>query len=439
MAQCKRYTKVKPSDIKKLVAKFLDECDSPEYQEYILCTSASIKSDTKLVDDWHDAEKSLIVRGIIPTLWDYHVLQEKLRRAKFITEKYYGTAIAEKFCSEILYKDKYPYSFGIKKCVRLDDCTFIENQTVRLDVFFPRKKKVTQSACFSFTRSDLNGVSIACDGKALIRYMQERAHCKTIKETSLIQKFPSQENKYVLVLPDARLTLQEEELIDLDWIINKAWENYVDSTVALESEWKTARFDRLNDEQFVFKLCMIERWFWRAVIDYVNEFDISKGNSDMHIFDAAPGCVKVYVNKNTANLDVGYHLILFPYTDQSVYATDLYLGWEPLNDLIGEPVEISPRKAWCAEYTHNWLFDVLFPTVYQWIKAKQRQKEKTKGIFSIFRKSKPEITYRELHDFCRSHAKTPSRNIGLRITNIFEARELVHTLQSQCMIMITHM
>lgn len=429
VAQCKRYKKVNPNDISSWVDKFLDECDPDEYQEFILCTSASIQSDTKLVDAWHIAEKLLIEKGIVPTLWDYPVLQEKLRRARVITEKYYGTAIAEKFCSEILFQDKYPYSFSTEKCVCISDCTTIENRTIRLDVLLPRKSKVSQSACFMFTRSDLNGVTISCDGKTLVRFMQERAHTKSIKETSLIQELKSSENRYILVLPDARLTLQENEVTDLDWIISKAWDKYVECTTALESDWKTARFDRLNDNSFIFKLCKIERWFWKEIIEYANEFDVSNGNSDMHVFDAAPGCLKVYVNRSTANLDVGYHLILYPHTDDSVYTTDFYLGWEPLSDIVGEPVEISSRKAWCAEYTHNWLFDVLFPAVYRRVKDKHRKRNRS--FLSLVRRPfTKKIDFRELSDFCRSYAKTQNRNIGLRVNNLYEASKLVYTLQS---------
>jgi hypothetical protein len=74
-----------------------------------------VSSDTKLVEAWHKAERKLEEKKIIPTLWDYDVIQEKLRKAKRITEKYYGIEAATRFCSNLPVVDSYPYSYRKKK------------------------------------------------------------------------------------------------------------------------------------------------------------------------------------------------------------------------------------------------------------------------------------------------------------------------------------
>lgn len=427
-AQCKRYKAVSPKNIVDWADKFITESDMDDYQEFILCVSCSVSSDTKLVEAWHKAERELEEKKIIPTLWDYDVIQEKLRKAKRITEKYYGIEAATRFCSNLPVVDSYPYSYRKKKIFSINGLTFIENNTVRLEFSLPTKKKPNIAAAFSFTRTDLNGVTISCDGNSLVRFMQERAHASFISETSLVHVTKTGKPLNILVLPTVRLTLKNEEVTDLDWVIAEGWKRYIEQVKSLEAVWKTARFDLLNKDDFVFKLFKVERWFWSAIIDYTYEFDYANGNSEHHIFDNAPGCLKVYVDNETPILSQGFHLIMYPYFDASVHSTGLFLCWEPLTDIIGEPLYYSSRDAWDAEYTHNWLLDYLLPRVYDWLKEKEQSVRKNR--FSFLNLKKKEPNYRELGNFCISYANSASRNIGLRVRNISEALDLAKTLQN---------
>lgn len=372
------------------------------------------------------AERKLEEHKIIPTLWDYDVILEKLRKARRITEKYYGLEAANRFCTSLPLPIKYPYSYSKKKSLCIDNLAIIENDSVRLEVFLPTEKKPNLTAALSFTRSDLNGVTISCDGKALVKFMQERAHASHIKETSLIQTLNTGNSLNILVLPTVRLTLNNNESNDLDWVIFEAWKRYISEATSIEKKWKTARFDLLKEDHFAFKLFSIELWFWQAIIQYSYEFDYAKGNTEHHIFDNAPGCLKIYVKDETLSLSRGFHLIMYPYSSERVYSTDLFLCWQPLTDIVGEPLTYSSRDAWDAEYSHNWLLDYLFPRVYDWYKNRKSKRKSSLSFLNFKRKTK----YRTLTDICISYANTSNRNIGLRVSNISEALDLANTLQS---------
>jgi hypothetical protein len=124
---------------------------------------------------------------------------------------------------------------------------------------------------------------------------------------------------------------------------------------------------------------------------------------------------------------------MYAHPDNSIYSNNLILGWKPLDDIVGNPVELSPRKAWDAEYTHNWLINYFFPRVYNWAIENESNHKK----ISIFDKSLKEIfipqsptKYRSLENIAWSCTDISKRNIGLRVTNKLEAVNLITELQS---------
>ena len=306
----------------------------------------------------------------------------------------------------------------------------VSNKSLKLDIFTPTETETHLSAGFSFARSDLNGFSLAVQPKFLIDLMQFRSHSENIRDSKHL--FRSDDGKYVFALPYARLTLEPNEVDDLDWIIQEAWPIYYKSALNLEKKWKTIRFPRLDGERSVYELCKVTQWFWDEILDYIRQFDFDAGKSNEHIYDAA-GCLKVYVPSPRGNLDPGYHLIMYAHSDTSSRrSSDLILGWQPLPKIGQEFCEYSPRKAWDADFTHDWLINSFFPKVYDNAIKKSEAAPRSildtpvRHILKPFSSSR----YRPIEEFYYSCATTKMRNFGLRVTKQEEARDLAIHLQS---------
>lgn len=429
VGQCKRVKEVASSDLSNWVDRFLDGDIAPDSDEYILITSHPIRS-TQLIDTWLRLQRKLHTRGIKSELWDYHDLLDRLRDDQATVEIFYGFEKSESFCLKSSGLINYPFSFPEKQILDLGWRKSLSNKSLNLDIFTPTESEPHLSAGFSFARSDLNGLSLAVQSKFLIELMQHRSHSKNIRDSKHL--FESDDGKFLFALPYARLTLEPNEVDDLDWIIKEAWPIYYQSALNLEKKWKTIRFSRLETERHVYELCKVTQWFWDEIINYVSEFDFDNGKSDEYIFDSA-GCLKVYVPSPRASLDPGYHLILYAHSDTSFRkSSDLVLGWQPLPNLSGESSEYSPRKAWDADFTHDWLVNDFFPKVYTNAIKKSEAVSRpfldtpVRQIFKPFSSTK----YRPIEEFYYSCASTKIRNLGLRVTTQKEARDVSIHLQS---------
>ncbi|ENM6633869.1 hypothetical protein AB8J12_002798 [Vibrio vulnificus] len=406
--QCKRYKCVTSRDITKWVDDFIKGKFSNQTSMYILATTFDISSDTKLVDTWHEAQQKLDSLGIRSAMWDQQSILAKLKNAFKITSLFWGDTIAYRFCHKNISENIYPYSYPVKNINKLNNFIYIENNTCRLDLIIPTEKEgIRAGGIFSFSRRDLNGTSFSVEGKALIPLLQVKAHASSLRDTIYLYK---SESKYYLSLSNIRLTLVESEVNDLDWILDKAFYFYLENCNRIEAKFKTKRFERSSSD-FKVKLCEIKKSLWNTIIDYAYAYDIANGDSSDFIYDFAPGCLKVFVDRDTEILDYGYHLIIYPKSSGSMLNDNVILEWEPLNDITGNPVEISKRKAWDAEFTYQWLHTYLFPRVYEWAKDKSAE-DSNKNLIRRFFKKDQESNIPPLDYFIVSSYKSSSRNLG---------------------------
>lgn len=430
VAECKKVADITSSSITSWVDRFLNDEKSKNTEKFILITSYSIGSKPKLLDHWHKESLRFKKNNIATDIWDFSILNQMLRNSHKTVETIYGYIIAEGFCLRSSGQTKYPRSYPEKKIYDLGRMKSIKNRTIQLDIFVPCLEEPHLSGGFSFSRSDLNGFTIAVAPEFLIDLMQHRAHTDSIKNVPQLYEM-DQGKRYVFAMPSARFILEEKEIEDLDWIVTQAWKLYIKAAIELESKWRTLRFNRLEHHRFALELCTVEKWFWHEITRYAHDFDCSNGDTEHYIYDAAK-CIKVYVPEERGNLDAGYHLIMYPHSSCSIYSDNIILAWEPFKNLSGEPVDFSPRKQWDAEYTHNWLMNYFFPRVYN-RGIKNHYKAAKKFLFRhLLDKllSRKETNYRPLSDIVTSYTNISDRNTGLRITSKEEAIDLTQELQS---------
>lgn len=421
--QCKRYKSITAGDIDTWIDGFLKGKFSSQTYMYVLATSFDVSSDTKLVDSWHAAQQKLDSLGIKSVLWDKQTILAKLKNAPKVTSVFWGEQIASRYCHQDLSENKYPYSYAVKNVNVFDNFIHIDNRTCHLDLMVPnRERGIKVGGIFSFARKDLHGTTFSIDGSALVPLMQVKAHSKSLRETTYLHQ---NQDKYYLSLENIRLSLEENEVDDLDWILSEAFSRYSITSKAIESQYKTIRFDRSSSD-FKVQLCEIKKPLWNTIIKYAYAHDIANGEGSNFIFDSAPGCLKVFVNQNTTDLDFGYHLIIYPKPSNSISNDNIILEWEPLNDIAGQPIEITRRKAWDAEYTYQWLHTSLFPKVYQWA-LKQDKKEET-WIKRIFQRGNEDNPL-PLEYFIINSYKPSSRTLGQGARTLDEVSNYTDKLQ----------
>jgi hypothetical protein len=178
-----------------------------------------------------------------------------------------------------------------------------------------------------------------------------------------------------------------------------------------------------------FVLASVERSLWRAMLEFAQEHDVAKGDSAWHIFDGAPGCLKVYTPHQTARLDRGYHAIMYAYDSGDIWLpweSSVSVGWTvPTN--FGVPVDMSARTNWDAEYTHDWLLEEFIPEVLRW-KSTVRQEPSKPGFWNRGTTRPAPAKPQDVADFATSSA------IGLNLRTVpddfDELRACVGALQS---------
>lgn|SRR3990167_786411 len=431
VAECKKVKAATTADIERWIDKFLVGKYSKCTEKYILITSLDFGSDTSLIERWHRLTTKLADKNIDSELWDYKQLLDKLRYSPSTVEEIFGQQVMDRFCLKTSDITKYPSLFPPKEIFKNDRYIAISNGRIRLDLFLPSDNDHTMSCSFNFARSDLNGFSIAVPSEFLIALMQSRAHCRHITDCQYLYD-ALDSHKYVFALPSARLTLNKDDLNDLDWIIVNAWNIYLAETKQLEQSWKTIRFKRIRRSSMVFSLFSIDRAFWREILLYTNTFDYANGSSDDHIYERG-NFVKVYTPDNRANLDPGYHVKLFTYSEADCHNSDLIIGWTPQQRWDSCGTAISSRQAWDAEYTYYWLETALFPKVYEWSKRRHKipiyHSFLNRSIKDLFRKN-DRLNFPSMGNLVFSRTDLMSRGIGERATNLEELRNLVIVLQS---------
>lgn len=173
--------------------------------------------------------------------------------------------------------------------------------------------------------------------------------------------------QYLFVSRSARFHLKDHEVKNLDWVLAAAAEPLLQAMRDLCNSWQVHRFQRIDTQigENFFALARIDRQVWRAMVEFTRIHDVANGNSEWHIFDYAPGCLKVYTSHERDDLEAGYHLFLYPFNDGlhcGLGEDDILVGWEaPLS--VERAKKMGTRAGWDAETAHDWLLRKFVPKV----------------------------------------------------------------------------
>lgn len=375
VAEVKHWEAVKPSNIRNWLNAFLDGQLAKNSRVWILCISTEIEHDYKLVKAWHLAKAELEARDIQAVVWDRGVIEELLRDSPELVERFFSKEIRERFCYTLSMPTEEPKLFRCTYINQSNSRLTAENESVRMEVILPNRASPRASAILSFARSNLEGVSLAIDGKDLVRWLQWAGHPHDPLKSPFTLPL-SDPGRFLLTTPKFQLSLDSTELEQLDWCLRKTWTHYLCAIEALENDWRSLRFRRLSESPDpVHALVSLPRSLWRVVMDYVSKYDYSKGTSDEHIFDASNSVLKVFSPTTTAAMDAGYHLISYAY-DEGVlsghYEPNITICWNP-NNLSELSSAWGPRGQWDAEFTHDWILSTLLPNVRTWYRHEIQQ------------------------------------------------------------------
>ena len=417
VAEVKHWEAVKPSNIRNWLNAFLDGQLAKDSRVWILCVSVDIEHDDKLVKAWHLAKAELESRDIQAVVWDRGVIEELLRDSPKLVERFFSKEIRDRFCYTLSMPTEEPTLFRRTYISQSDSRLTAENESVRMEVILPNRSSPRASAILSFARSNLEGVSLAIDGKDLVRWVQWAGHPHNPLKSPFTLPL-SDPDRFLLTTPKFQLSLVSTELEQLDWCLRQTWTHYLSAIEALENDWRSLRFKRLSESsEPVHALVSLPRPLWRVIMDYVSEHDYSKGESDEHIFDASNSVLKVFSPTTTAAMDAGYHLISYAYDEGGPtgrYEPDITICWNP-NNLRELSSVWGPRGQWDAEFTHDWLFSTLLPNVRGWYRHKTQQElswftnpvEKLTGNVPVF----------ATEEYVFSLARLSVRNIAAAMTS----------------------
>lgn len=166
-----------------------------------------------------------------------------------------------------------------------------------------------------------------------------------------------------------RFYLTKEETSDLCYKIDKLSEYYRKAEDEVISNYNLPQLYRSSRYADGFRILKIDRALWKSVIQFSHEFDVNKGDSTWHIFEAKLGHLTVYSKTDVDDFDAGYHTFLYPEEEEQLSAVSclqdrdsIWIVWKPILYL---EEKFSDRKLWDASFTYNWFVNMLIPKVIE--------------------------------------------------------------------------
>lgn len=377
----KRVEAVSRGNINDWVDRFLAGPHASDARSFYLCTTYRVSEHTELILEWKEVAKRLSDRGINGQLWDHEQLHQLLRKRRDIVSELFGEEVADGFCFQDEPSIELPQDepFRDQYCQVYGHIASLQNLGVACEVALPTMRALSTSASFSFSRRELSGITIAVSGKELVRWMQWSAYANAGVQRPYALPFPGKDGKFIYAGSGARLVLTGDELSQLDWILTNAWAEFQRTSKDVLLPLQCSRFTRIQGTE-AFGLISVPRGLWQVMLEFAMEFDVSKGRSPWNMFDGAPGCLKPYSETASEHFMAGYHAILYAYHESGIWLPweeRVLIGWTPPTDIGGKPQSISPRGAWSAEFTHDWLRDEFIPEVLRWHVQRQTPRRKS--------------------------------------------------------------
>lgn len=428
----KRWAHISRGDISAWVNKFIFGPHAADARKFVVCTTFNVFEVTELALEWKECTKLLAEHKIDGDLWDGAKIHGLLRRRHPIVSELFGNDIADRYCVPDFNAPSEPLerTFEAMRVGDFGRTLSLQNVSIACEVLMPNEDEISTGAILSFARRDLSGISISISSKQLVQWMQWRAHARADETRPYAVPKVGDTSRVVLITNSARLILNQEEIRHLDWVLHTAWDSFYKTAMKQLTRYRCGRFKRLQGSTGPYVLASVERSMWRAMLEFALQHDVANGSSPWHIFDGAPGCLKVYTQRITDRLDAGYHAIMYAYGTESIWLpweTSVAIGWEiPTN--FGAAVNLSARTNWDAEFTHDWLLEEFIPQVLRW-KNGGRQGQPNKPV--LWRKS---ATRSIQHRAVDVSSVASSSAIGLSLRTVPEdfdgLRACVEALQS---------
>lgn len=369
----KRYLEIRRGQMTAWVDKFLSGPHVADARQFILCTTFNAFEIPELVSEWKACARRLADHEVNADLWDGTKVHSLLRHRRDVVAELFGDQVASRFCvgASDQPPDPSATSFLGQHMSRSGRSLTVQNTSIWCDVQLPVDQGMSTGATLQFARSELSSISISVVGSEFVRWMHWRNSAPHDASRPYAAAAADGTGRYALMAGAARLMLTSEEVRHLDWILRVAWDAFHDCAKRQLALYRACGFRRLLGSSGPFVLASVDRALWRAMLDFAEAHDTDSGAGDWHIFDAAPGCLKVYTSRTTRTLDRGYHAILFAYNTDGTWLPwerSVVIGWEPPAAQEGEG-PISSRGWWDAQFTHDWLMQELLPQVVRWAQS----------------------------------------------------------------------
>lgn len=217
----KRWARVSKGDITAWVEKFLAGRHAADARKFVLCTTFNVFEVTELALEWKECEKRLAAREIEGHLWDGVQIHRLLRHRRSIVSELFGDEVADRYCVADFHAPEDPsvQEFEDERICVCGRTLSLQNVSVACEVLLPSDDEMSAGAILSFARRDLSGISISISGKELVRWMQWRVHAASDDERPYAVPMIGDSTRVMLVANSARLALNQEEILDLDWVL----------------------------------------------------------------------------------------------------------------------------------------------------------------------------------------------------------------------------
>ncbi|SDI70756.1 hypothetical protein SAMN04487926_12264 [Paraburkholderia steynii] len=384
MAQCKRVKTISPSLLSGWLAGFRASTSAKRCETYLLCVASRVTK-PGVVNQWNQFAVALEQEDKIHAeLWDAAELDQRLRVLPGVVSRFFGVDYARRFCQFELSQDDFPAQFATEDEYLFDDQLTLQNRTVHASISLPSKRYPYCGAILSFARKDLTGISFSVTCKEFVGWMQWRNCAPNEDERPYARQPTVSAGKFVLAAGGVRLTLGDEEIEHLDWILRRAWPRFLEASQQLDRTWRFLRFPRFRDTEVGFSVMRASRQTWAHILEFARAFDFANGTTDRHVFDASSGMLKVYTEHPRGDLAEGYHLLLRAVSEPGVtlpWEGDVILVWEPPHGIAQCSERVGPEHMWDAEFTHDWILNVMSKWVHEWLAKRTVHNTRLRSLF----------------------------------------------------------
>jgi hypothetical protein len=266
---------------------------------------------------------------------------------------------------------------GPSKNLYGDSLTYI-NDHVRIHAHLPSLEKNSASCYIEFRNGRFSHVMITLSHKQLVQNYFIGADIPISDADRPFLLKSVDDESYFCDIGNCRIKLSLPETLSLSDALDVCWDEYKRRVIEIEDTWRSKHFNYHTQSTEDIPLLRIKRGLWSLLLDFAEHHDAFNSTGDWSLFDSCPGWLKIYTNRESKEMDVGYHAFIKPKKHEGIIANyravddEVVLVWQPPNDFFisNKGTIVNPRNYWDAETTHNWLIAQLIPKALEWRRNK---------------------------------------------------------------------